>query len=78
MCEQGEGEGQPARSRPLQPTLSDGVYFLLEMRLLQKNVDWSELKLVNNWKDKQTKQSPGLVKTFYSLRSHSPARTLLP
>lgn len=32
------------------PTSSIGVYkyFLLEMRLLQINVDWSELKLINH------------------------------
>lgn len=32
------------------PTSSIGVYkyFLLEMRLLRINVDWSELKLINH------------------------------
>lgn len=32
------------------PTSSTGVYkyFLLEMRFLQINVDWSELKLINH------------------------------
>lgn len=58
------------------PTSSIGVYgyFLLEMRLLQINVNWSELKLINHLKKKRPL---GLHKTFYSLRTHSPVCTLL-
>lgn len=52
--------------------LSISVYFLLKMRLLQMNLDWSELKLF-----KHLKRPPGLHKTFYFLRIHFPVCTLL-
>lgn len=47
------------------PALSISVYFLLKMRLLQMNLDWSELKLF-----KHLKRLPGLHKTFYFLRTY--------